>query len=165
MTDKLRQAARMEYRVHVFTQYRVPVVVKAESMEAAITLAEAKAPNIVRLGNGPADEMERTGDAEEGYIVDVIGDEDYELSQWFPEKATQANARLIAAAPALEDALAGLVEAIEKLSTPELKAIPEPLRSALAYGYVHGRNALKAAAPEPTPRVTATRKGATEPGA
>jgi hypothetical protein len=74
-------------------------------------------------------------------------------------------APLLAAAPAMAEALAGLVEAIEKLSTPELKAIPEPLRSALAYGYVHGRNALKAAAPEPTPRATATRLAATEPGA
>tara|TARA_R110000787_G_scaffold37412_9_gene95058 strand:- start:1635 stop:1919 length:285 start_codon:yes stop_codon:yes gene_type:complete len=58
---------------------------------------------------------------------------------------SKADGELMAAAPKMEEALAGLVEAIEKLSTPELKAIPEPLRTALAHGYVHGRIALTSA--------------------
>ena len=68
----------MKYRVHLYPIFRCPVEVEAGNMNEAIDLAYQRAAPF----DGKFEEFEWAEDID-GFLVDIVGDEEYTHSCWF----------------------------------------------------------------------------------
>lgn len=80
----------MQYKVHVYAVVRVPYIIEAESQQEAITKAQADSHLYTDFRDLEAEYTEEIIN----YLVDEIGDTEYEHSQWYdvdqkPEMVTR----------------------------------------------------------------------------